>query len=1005
MALAETKPSTTKPKKHTAEDVELITSEVASFASSLGFGPPLPLASGGGAGFDDSDFRKKGRIKPLKLRAEPVAPSENVEKRKDSEKKFKAQPKAKPHPLQIDNFKEPYQKIKNLPKLPLMNPSLLSGHWYVDEAELEGRVLGKESTKLTVMGLEELKDLVMKKKELAETLLAQYTREYEVTRKKSGDMRLLLTTAKMGTSVDKVSAFTCLVEDNPMANMRALDALLSMVTSKVGKRYAFTGFEALRELFLLRLLPDRKLKNLIQRPLDRLPENKDGYSLLVFWFWEECLKQRYERFVIALEEALKDVLPSLKDKAMKTSYVLLMSKPEQERRLLSALVNKLGDPERKTASTAGYHLTCLLSEHPNMKAVVIDEVDSFLFRPHIGPRAKYHAINFLSQILLSKRGDGHKIAKRLVDVYFALFKLLISEVGKEQKPDNKKSDKGTGKIGHKGRKFKEKKNSLLKSKENLEGTHMEMDSRLLSALLTGVNRAFPYVSSEEADDILENHTPVLFKLVHSESFNVGVQALMLLYQITTKNHIASDRFYRALYAKLLMPAALNSSKPEMFLGLLVKAMKNDINMRRVSAFSKRLLQVALQRPPHFTCGCLFLLSEVLKAKPPLWTLALQKESVDDELEHFEDIIEEDQGMLPEDNSKNINSEKASCLNDDSTITGQIDDCKGEDQSQLKSSSHPGGYNPRHREPVFCNADRTGWWELTILASHVHPSVSTMARTLLSGVNIVYNGNPLIDLSLGAFLDKFVEKKGRSNKKAAGTWHGGSQIAPARKLDMSHHLIGDEILQLAEKDVPPEDVVFHRFYMNKTSSSKKSKAKKKKKKGLADDDDDELLLDQDADDGDDASIGEEDEEEIDDMLGAGPLEEEEGGYDYDDLDRVIKEDDEDLLGNDIDTETQSADDNEFVGNDDLEDDDDVDRYEDDGDGDFENWNGDLDDSDGDDDNGEDYNSSVERRKKKRKADKKSKRSPFSSLEDFEHLLKEKRDSKDKPKSKKKRIRLN
>ncbi|XP_042420864.1 uncharacterized protein LOC122008981 isoform X1 [Zingiber officinale] len=34
--------------------------------------------------------------------------------------------------------------------------------------------------------------------------------------------------------------------------MRALDSLLSMVTSKVGKCYAFTGFEALKELFLLR---------------------------------------------------------------------------------------------------------------------------------------------------------------------------------------------------------------------------------------------------------------------------------------------------------------------------------------------------------------------------------------------------------------------------------------------------------------------------------------------------------------------------------------------------------------------------------------------------------------------------------------------------------------------------------------------------------------------------------------------------------------------------------
>lgn len=78
-----------------------------------------------------------------------------------------------------------------------------------------------------------------------------------------------------------------------------------------------------------------------------------------------------------------------------------------------------------------------------------------------------------------------------------------------------------------------------------------------------------------------------------------------------------------------------------------------------------------------------------------------------------------------------------------------------------------------------NADRVGWWELTVLASHVHPSVAAMAGTLLSGVNIVYNGNPLSDLSLGAFLDKFMEKKPKQS-----TWHGASEIEPAKKVSFS-----------------------------------------------------------------------------------------------------------------------------------------------------------------------------------------------------------------------------
>ncbi|WCJ32984.1 CCAAT-binding factor [Euphorbia peplus] len=63
------------------------------------------------------------------------------------------------------------------------------------------------------------------------------------------------------------------------------------------------------------------------------------------------------------------------------------------------------------------------------------------------------------------------------------------------------------------------------------------------------------------------------------------------------------------------------------------------------------------------------------------------------------------------------------------------------------SSLPGGYDRRHRKPSYCNADRSSWWELQALASHVHPSVAT-CRSF----------NPLNDLSLTSFLNKLMEKK-------------------------------------------------------------------------------------------------------------------------------------------------------------------------------------------------------------------------------------------------------
>ncbi|CAN8235305.1 unnamed protein product [Cochlearia groenlandica] len=1019
-------------------DLNLLTSDIATFASSIGLSsgdndsgfrkPPKPKSKSKKKNKPNKDDEEEGdTTKKTKSNVKDESGKNQIPK-KQTQKETPTNPKPKPDFLSIDEdttgFKSKrFDKYKALPKLPLVKASFLTSEWYNDAQELEEKVFGeKGKVSALTKNKDDLKIVVEEKRELGERLMWQYAEDFVTSKGKSGDMKMVMSAQKSGTVADKITAFEIMVGENPIANMRSLDALLGMVTSKVGKRFAFKGLKALSEI-LIRLLPDRKLKTLLQRPLNSLPENKDGYSLLMFWYWEDCLKQRYERFVNALDESSKDMLPELKDRALKTIFVMLTSKSEQERKLLVSLVNKLGDPQNKSASNADFHLTNLLAAHPNMKAVVIDEVDCFLFRPHLGLRAKYHAVNFLSQIRLSHKGDDPKAAKRLIDVYFALFKVLTTEAKKKPGADDKAGDK---KHAH----------SKDTKEEKASDSPVELDSRILSALLTGVNRAFPYVSTDEADDIIESQTPVLFKLVHSKNFNVGVQSLMLLDKISSKNKIVSDRFYRALYSKLLLPSAMNSSKAEMFIGLLLRAMKNDINVKRVAAFSKRVLQVALQQPPQFACGCLFLLSEVLKARPPLWNMVSQRESVveEEDVEHFEDVKEEDDAEHKKEAEKEKNGAEADL--DGVKITSKDDDDSSDDeealavrqsdeeddyasddgeelfiketphelketmevsndskkQSQppLKSSCLPGGYDPRLREPAYCNGDRVSWWELVVLASHAHPSVATMAGTLLSGTTIVYNGNPLTDLSLTSFLDKFMEKKPKQN-----TWHGGSQIEPSKKLDMSNHMIGSEILTLAEEDVAPEDLVFHKFYVNKMKSTKQPKKKKKKK--LPEEEDAEELYD--VNDGDgggnydsDVEAGDEsDNEEIENMLDDvdddDVVEEEGGEYDYDDLDKVAGDDNElvaDVSDAEMDTDMEMLD-GEDLGDDDV--DDDVEGGDSDGDGD-------------DDDVGT-----------KKKNEKRKRKSPFASFEEYEHLIdrEEKDDSKSKrkvtsePKKKKKKMK--
>eukprot|EP00775_Hariotina_reticulata_P010046 gene10046-10202_t len=110
------------------------------------------------------------------------------------------------------------------------------------------------------------------------------------------------------------------------------------------------------------------------------------------------------------------------EKATKVISRCLSAKPEAEQALLSALINKLGDPSRKLASDASYLLGQLLLEHPAMKPVVVREVERFVFRPGLSDRARYYCVTFLNQLALSHRASegGSDLAQKLINIYFSL---------------------------------------------------------------------------------------------------------------------------------------------------------------------------------------------------------------------------------------------------------------------------------------------------------------------------------------------------------------------------------------------------------------------------------------------------------------------------------------------------------------------------------------------------------------------------------------------------------
>jgi ribosome biogenesis protein MAK21 len=172
----------------------------------------------------------------------------------------------------------------------------------------------------------------------------------------------------------------------------------------------------------------------------------------------------------------------------------------------------------------------------------------------------------------------------------------------------------------------------------------------------------------------------LFRITHSSNFNTSIQALMLIEQLATTKHLSVDRFYRTLYESLLDPRLVSSSKHTLYLNLLFRALRSDINIKRVKAFVKRLLQIVTLHQPPFICGVIFLIRELETTFPGLRSLFNDPEENDeDDEEVFRDVPEHGSA-----GQANVSASKNKPLSE--------------------------SYDGRKRDPEHSNADKTCLWE-------------------------------------------------------------------------------------------------------------------------------------------------------------------------------------------------------------------------------------------------------------------------------------------------------
>jgi ribosome biogenesis protein MAK21 len=693
---------------------------------------------------------------------------------------------------------------------------------------------------------------------------------------------LLAPGSKGGTLSDRVAALTLLAQSSPVHNMDAMESLLTMAGKK-GREESGRATRALADWLAsggglsqskLRYLRDHpstsQLVNLLRNAsLDQKQIELANAHLLLATF-EDKLKRFYFQFIQILETQSHDTLPFVRKQAVTQIYLLLKEKSEQEQNLLRLLVNKLGDTDRAVASKASSSLLNILTVHPNMKTVITNEVSSLILKPSsttddqgkakFNSHARYYGTLTLNQTMLTSRDEA--VANRLVTLYFELFENVLDELNKES--GGREEKKMTGEEGEEAEKPKKdkqrwrdakgKKGSKKAMPKDESKVIQDADAKTMAAILTGVRRALPFARVDGA--VFEKHMTTLFRITHSSTFNISIQALQLIFQVSLSNNNASsssqtitaskveDRFYRALYASLLDPRLATTSKQAMYLNLLFKAIKADNDDRRVKAFVKRFVQTLNHGEPPWICGGLFLLGELMTALPGLKTLL--DEAEDDGEEHFVDAVEgsEEEG---------------------SKITSD----------QLKASqAGAAGYDPIKREPQFAKAESSCLWEIAPLMSHFHPSVSLHARQLLQGQKITTTADLTLN-TLAHFLDRFVY---RNPKKNIATSKGASIMQPAANTNDARAGLESGVVKLRgvgvrqdefvnnEKfwkkkvqEIPVDQLFFHKYFTQRISRSGGNEIKPEMD-GSGEDDDSEVSAEEEKDH-EESSEGSEDEEEI------------------------------------------------------------------------------------------------------------------------------------------------
>ena len=395
-----------------------------------------------------------------------------------------------------------------------------------------------------------------------------------------------------------------------------------------------------------------------------------------------------------------------------------------------------------------------------------------------------------------------------------------------------------------------------------------------------------------------------------------------------------------MYGLVLSPGFLRATKNALFLNLLYRSLKR-CEAATAAALAKRVLQSALLMPANMAAALLVVVSAAMAERGGLpreqidgleeipAEIAVEggleeekKEKMEEESEKAsededEDEEEVDNDKIDKEGEEGEDEDEVKNL-DDSFFSSDASDNESDNESDAESPKEPEEpkepkepeaveateekkeetptqpavrYNLSARDPAFSGADKTLFFELTLLTRHYHPTVAAFARRLLAGETIACASDPLADFSNKAFLDKFAYKHAKKRDIENARDRGAQALQPKKRGALAAPVNSEEFLRQREEDVAVEDKFFYQFF------KEQARRHPKKKKETRDDAEEEAAMDAFAEglaeDMMEHRVGEEDED-VDEDFGdlQEQFEDEENGHFLQEGEEAPSDEDED-----------------------------------------------------------------------------------------------------------------